>query len=155
MKNSNFFESVGCAVNGIKAACRSERNLRFHISIANLICFFAAFYGLGRAEWAALVLTIVSVISAELFNTAVEKAVDTATTEFSPRAKLSKDAAAGAALVTAIGALFIGVCLFGDFEKITYALKIIFTDMRALAAAAALAAADIVFLLRFKEKQKE
>ena len=113
---------------GIAASLRSEAHLRFHIMIAVLISIFAYFYGLDSTEWAVLILTIGAVISAELFNTATEKAVDTATSEIMPSAKLSKDAAAGAVLVLSVCAVFVGIALFGDIERIWDTLKFIFTS---------------------------
>lgn len=135
------------AIEGIISAIRSEKHLRFHIVIANLICVFAYFYGITKAEWAELVLCIFAVISAELFNTAVERAVDTATDEISPIAKLSKDAAAGAVLVISIGAILVGVCLFGDFQKIGATLIHIFSNVRILIPCLVLGVLDIVFLV--------
>ena len=113
---------------GIAASLRSEAHLRFHIMIAVLISIFAYFYGLDATEWAVLILTIGAVISAELFNTSIEKAVDTATSDILPSAKLSKDAAAGAVLVLAVCAIFVGIALFGDIERIWDTLKFIFTS---------------------------
>ena len=60
------------AIEGIFCAIRSESHLRFHIVIGNLICVFAYFYGISKAEWATLILCIFAVISAELLNTAVD-----------------------------------------------------------------------------------
>ena len=62
--------------------------------IAVLISIFAYFYGINRTEWAVLILTIGAVISAELINTALEQAVNTATEKILPSAKLAKDALA-------------------------------------------------------------
>ncbi|MBQ7986651.1 MAG: diacylglycerol kinase family protein [Clostridia bacterium] len=135
------------AIEGIISAIRSEKHLRFHIVIANLICVFAYFYGISKAEWATLILCIVAVISAELLNTAVEKAVDTATCEINQLAKLSKDASAGAVLALSIGAILVGVCLFGDFAKIGATLLHIFTDFRILIPCLMLGILDIVFLV--------
>lgn len=135
------------AIEGIISAIRSEKHLRFHIVIANLICVFAYFYGISKAEWAVLVLCILEVISAELLNTAIEKAVDTATSEIKQVAKISKDAAAGAVLVLCVCAIFVGVCLFGDFAKIGATLIHIFTDFRILIPCLVLGILDIVFLV--------
>lgn len=135
------------AVEGIISAIRSEAHLRFHIVIANLICVFAKCYGISGAEWAVLLLCIFSVISAELMNTAVEKAVDTATSEINPIAKISKDASAGAVLVLSIGAVLVGVCLFGDLEKIGITLVHIFTNFRILIPCLVIGVLDIVFLI--------
>lgn len=65
--------------------------------------------GLSLAEWSLLVLLIAAVISAELFNTAIEAVIDLISPEQHPLAKAAKDAAAGAVLVLAIAALVIGV----------------------------------------------
>lgn len=135
------------AISGILSSIKSERNLRFHIVIANLICVFAYFYGISRTQWAVLILTAFSVISAELFNTSTENAVDTATSEIKESAKRAKDASAGAVLVIAIAAILVGVCLFGDVEKIQQTLVHIFTHLKILVPCLLLGVADIVFLL--------
>ncbi len=135
------------AIEGIISAIKSEVHLRFHIVIANLIAVFAGFYGISKMEWAILIVCIFAVISAELFNTAIEKAVDTATTEIKPTAKLAKDAAAGAVLVFAIGSVLVGFCLFGDFARISATLIHIFTEPKILIPCLVLGVLDIVFLI--------
>lgn len=120
------------AFEGIFRAVRRECHLRFHIMIAVLISIFAYFYGISRFEWAVLLLSISSVIGAELINTAVEQAVDTATTEIKPSAKFAKDVSAGAVLVFAVFAVLTGVCLFGDTKKIGSTLTLIFKNPRIL-----------------------
>ena len=64
---------------------------------------------LSRLDWAALVFASALVIAGELFNTAVENAVDLATSEYNEFAKKAKDAASGAVLVCAIGAVGVGL----------------------------------------------
>lgn len=140
------------AISGILKAIKTERNLRFHIVIANLIFIFAYFYGLDRTQWAILLLAAFLVISLELINTAVEKAVDTATSEILPTAKLAKDAAAGAVFVMAIASLLVGVCLFGNPEHIGAALNSIFTSTKNLTFCLIIGVLDILFLLLCREK---
>lgn len=135
------------AVEGIISAIKSEAHLRFHIVIANLIAVFAYVYEISKVEWAILTVSIFAVISAELFNTAIERTVDTATAEIKPTAKLAKDAAAGAVLVLCIGAVLVGVCLFGDFERIGATLIHIFTEPKILIPCLILGILDIVFLI--------
>lgn len=77
-KNANFLESLRCAWTGIRRAVRTERNLRFHLCIANLICVFAWYFGISRAEWGLLFLAIAFMLVTELFNTALEQAADAA-----------------------------------------------------------------------------
>jgi len=135
------------AIEGILSAIKSEVHLRFHIVIANLIAVFAYFYGISNVEWAILTICIFVVISAELFNTALEKAVDTATSEIKPTAKLAKDAAAGAVLMLCIGAVLVGVHLFGEFAKIGETLVHIFTEPVILIPCLILGILDIIFLI--------
>lgn len=114
------------AFEGIFRAIKTETHLRFHIMIAVLISIFAYFYGIDRTEWAVLIITIASVISAELFNTALEQAVNTATEKIMPSAKFAKDVSAGAVLVLAVMSVFVGICLFGNGKRIRDTLKFIF-----------------------------
>ena len=52
------------------------------------------------------------ILSLELVNTAVEAVVDLVTEEKKPLAKIAKDTAAGAVLVSAIAAAIIGCIIF-------------------------------------------
>ena len=52
------------------------------------------------------------VLSLELVNTAIEAVVDLASPDIHPLAKLSKDAAAGAVLISAIISAVIGLMIF-------------------------------------------
>lgn len=117
------------AVIGVYKAFRSERNLRFHFALANLIVIFAYFYGMSKSEWAILVLAIMSVITCEMLNTGIERAVDTATSEYSETAKLAKDISAGAVFICAVFAIIIGFILFFDVGRIFKTLEYIFTDL--------------------------
>lgn len=141
------------ALSGIAEAIFREKHLRFHIVIADLIIVFAYFYGISGTQWAVLLLDIAAVISAELFNTAIERAVDTATDEIVSTAKLAKDAAAGAVLVLAVSSLAVGVCLFGNLEKIQETLIYIFTVPKILIPCLILGAADIIFLVFVKKRK--
>ena len=127
-KNKSLIISMSHAIKGFLDALRRERNLRIHVCIGNLICFFAYFYGISRTQWAILFMAICIVISSELFNSSIEKAVDTATKEFRTDAMHAKDFAAAATLVSAIFAVLVGIALFGNISKIISALAAIFTS---------------------------
>ena len=68
--------------------------------------------GVTRFELIALMLAIAFVLVAEMINSAVEQAIDVATTSFDPLAKLAKDIAAGAVLIAAVTAVAIGYLVF-------------------------------------------
>jgi len=108
-----FFRSVGFAISGILHALRSERHMQFHAVAAVVAICVGAWLQLERWEWVTLVVTIAVVIAAELMNTAIERIVDLASPGLHPLAKAAKDTAAGAVLVTAIGAVLVGLLLFG------------------------------------------
>ncbi|MBQ6907338.1 MAG: diacylglycerol kinase family protein [Clostridia bacterium] len=135
------------AFSGILQAIKNEGHLRFHIMIAVLISIFAYFYGINRLEWAVLLLSIGLVIGAELLNTAIERAVDTATDEIKPSAKFAKDASAGAVLVFAIVSVLVGICLFGNIEKIGITLTKIFTTPKILLPCLAVGVGLLIFTI--------
>ena len=66
----------------------------------------------SRLELIALLLAIAFVLIAEMINTAIEGAIDVATTSFDPMAKLAKDIAAGAVLIATVNAIAVGYLVF-------------------------------------------
>jgi diacylglycerol kinase len=69
--------------------------------------------GLGRLEWAIIVLTVGLVWMAEFVNTALEAVVDLASPDLHPLAKVGKDVAAAAVLVGACTAVVVGLLVLG------------------------------------------
>jgi diacylglycerol kinase (ATP) len=65
-----------------------------------------------RLELISLLLAIAFVLIAEMINTAIEGAIDVATSSFDPMAKLAKDIAAGAVLIASINAVAVGYLVF-------------------------------------------
>jgi diacylglycerol kinase len=104
--------SFGYAFEGLGHAWRTQRHLRIHIALALLAAGAAMLLGISTAEWAALLAVMTMVIALELVNTVVEAAVDIASPGFHPKAKVAKDVAAAAVLVTAIGATLVGAAIF-------------------------------------------
>ncbi len=82
-----------------------------------MVYFAARFYELSSGEWAVLLLTFAAVMSAEMFNTALERLADKASPEKNELTKHSKDCAAGAVLVSAVFAVGVGIALFWDTER--------------------------------------
>ncbi len=102
-----------CAFRGLAEAWRCQQNLRIHVLIALAASGLAAFLRLGLAQWAILALTYTMVIAAELFNSAIEALTDLVSPGYHPLARQTKDVAAGAVVVTALGAVAVGLLLFG------------------------------------------
>ena len=86
----SLFQSFNHAAEVVHAL-RTQRNLWIHFSIAAAVLVAAVAFGVSRIELMALLLAITFVLVAELVNTAIEAAVDVASTSFDPMAKLAKD----------------------------------------------------------------
>ena len=113
MHRSTFLTSFKYAFSGMWHVLRTQRNARIHLSLALVVIVLGLWLGLSRIEWAIIVLTIGLVLAAESFNTVAEAAVDQATAEYHPLAKIAKDVAAGAVLLMAITAVVVGLLILG------------------------------------------
>ena len=91
---------------------RHEPNMRFHLVAAVGVLIGAAAFKVPLAAWAALVFAIVLVLLGEILNTAIEAVLDIVQPEWHQRVEVVKDLAAGAVLVTAIGATVIALIVF-------------------------------------------
>jgi diacylglycerol kinase (ATP) len=111
-RSTSLFQSFNFAAEGVVHAVRTQRNLWIHFAIAIAVLVAAIGFGATKLELAVLLIAITFVLVAELVNTAVEAAVDVASTSFDPMAKIAKDIAAGAVLVSALNALAVGYLVF-------------------------------------------
>jgi len=111
-KRNSWLDSFDCAHEGIVHTVASERNMRIHVAIAALVTLLAMFFRLPLSACLLLFIPMAIVLAAELMNTAIEKTVDLVTKEIHPLAKIAKEAAAGAVLVSAGFAVIIGGAVF-------------------------------------------
>ena len=111
----NLLESFNFAFEGIIHVLRTQRNMRIHFLVAVAVLVAAIFADVTKLELIALLLAIAFVFITEMINSAIEQAIDVATTSFDPLAKLAKDIAAGAVLIATVNAVAIGYLVFsGD-----------------------------------------
>ena len=108
-KLKNSFKYAG---QGIKSAFKTEQNLKIHFIITAIAIILGIILKLSFTEWAICFLLFGFVITAELMNTAIEVTVDLAMPDINEKAKLAKDIAAGAVLVSSIVAILIGIAIF-------------------------------------------
>ena len=108
----SILESFNVAFEGIIHVLRTQRNMRIHFLIAVAVLIAALAVDVSKIELIVLLLSIAFVLIAEMINTAVEAAVDIASTSFDPMAKLAKDIAAGAVLIAAVNAVAVGYLVF-------------------------------------------
>ena len=108
----SLLDSFNYAFEGIIHVLRTQRNLRIHFVIAIGVIGAAVALGVQRLELVALLIVIAFVLVAEMINSAIEGAIDVSTTSFDPNAKLAKDIAAGAVLISSVTALAVGYLVF-------------------------------------------
>lgn len=104
--------AFGFAFQGLWHLLSTQRNAQIHCLIGACAVALGFVLGIERWEWLILVLTITIVLAAEGVNTAIEAAVDLATTTRHPLAKIAKDVAAGTVLLCAIGSVIVGCLIF-------------------------------------------
>ncbi len=114
MKVKKVVDSFNYAIDGMLYAVRTQRNMRIDM-VATLIVLTACFLtDISKVELLIITISITMVISAEMLNTAVECTVDMLANYYHPLAKIAKNVAAGAVLVTAINSIIVGYIIFGD-----------------------------------------
>ncbi|GCD09087.1 diacylglycerol kinase [Clostridium tagluense] len=114
MKVKKMVDSFNYAIEGIIYSIRTQRNMKIHMIAAIIVLSATFFYDLSRIELLIITITISLVIVAEMINTAVECAIDATTNFYHPLAKIAKNVAAGAVLVTAINSVLVGYVIFWD-----------------------------------------
>jgi len=105
-------DSFSYAFTGITEMWKRERNLRVQVFILAGSVAAGFILRISSLEWAAIILCGVMVLSAEMFNTALEALADIVSPEYNEKVRILKDAAAGAVLVLSIGAAAVGLIIF-------------------------------------------
>jgi diacylglycerol kinase len=100
------------ALEGLQYAFKRERNFRIEILLGILVIVLGYCFSITALHWLFIVLNIGFVLSAELFNTAMERICDAITTEINPLIKIVKDTAAAAVVVSALCALVSAIIIF-------------------------------------------
>jgi diacylglycerol kinase len=91
---------------------RTQRNMRVHLAAAACAIALGAALRIGAADWACVIIAIGLVLATEALNTVAEALTDLCTAEFHPLAKIAKDAAAGAVLISSVAAVGVGIAVF-------------------------------------------
>ena len=100
------------AFSGLAELLRSQHNARVHLFASLLVVIVGLSLGVTRIEWCALLLAMMLVWIAEALNTALEFLCNLVSPDFHPLIKKTKDVAAASVLISAAGAVVIGVLIF-------------------------------------------
>ncbi len=151
----NLIKSFIFAFRGLKFAINNERNMRIHFVVAILVAVFSFLYGLTPAEYAVVFLCFGLVMACEMFNTAIEALVNLETPTYDNLARIAKDVAAGAVLVSAIITVVVALFTFHDLEKIWHTLVLIATTPVFLIIFLLLVGLGLFFIFGFNGKVKQ
>lgn len=110
-KNQPFSTRLRFAAAGILYALRTERSLQTQACVLVLSLVVLGLLHPAAVWWAIVLAMGSAVLSAELFNSAVERLADHLHPDLHPEIKLVKDCAAGAVLLCSIGSVGVGVAL--------------------------------------------
>ncbi len=105
-------QSFRYAFRGLRYGFHNQVNIWIHLLMAILVALCGFYFSITNGEWIAILLCIGCVISAELFNTALEYLVDLVSPDYHPLAGKVKDIAAGAVLIISIIAAAVGLLIF-------------------------------------------
>ena len=93
---------------GVRYAFITQRNFRIHTIVATLALSLGFYLQVSAMEMAVITITCAMVMILELINTAIESVVDlTVKQTYHELAKIAKDCAAGAVLLSAIAAVLV------------------------------------------------
>ncbi|MBI5739930.1 MAG: diacylglycerol kinase [Nitrospirae bacterium] len=112
-----WVESANHAIEGILHAARTQRHMRYHFYAAILILMVGFSLGINWSEFVILITLSIIVLSVEMLNTSVELITNVLFRDYDERAKQIKDIAAGAVLITALGAVVIGYIILYEAVK--------------------------------------
>lgn len=114
-----WFESANHAINGILHAAKTQKHMRYHMYASMLALILSLIIGVRGTDFLFIIALAIIVIATEMLNTAIEDIVNILFPDYDHRAKTIKDIAAGAVLITSIGAAVIGyIILFKPLRNI-------------------------------------
>ena len=109
----NRIRSLGYAIAGCLYMLRRQKNVRILALASIAVLLLGLWLGISALEWAMLILTIAMVWMAEFINAAIEAAVNLASPDFHPMAKVAKDVAAAAVLLAVLASVIAGGLILG------------------------------------------
>jgi diacylglycerol kinase (ATP) len=114
--------SLRYALRGMGIILKTQHNFWIQLVAALLVVLAGFFFTISGIQWIALILAMTAVLVAESINTAIEIDIDLTSPQYHPYARDTKDVAAGAVLISVIGAVLIGSIVF--IPKILILLKL-------------------------------
>lgn len=112
MNLKKFMKSFSFAFQGLKLAVQVDQNVRFHIVVGILVLILSFILKISKLDFLLIILAIFFVLITEMINTAIEEMTNLIIKEHRLEAKIAKDVAAGAVLLSAIFSVVVGLMVF-------------------------------------------
>lgn len=109
-----FRRSFLFAMQGFLTAVKQERNIKVMLGGAAFAIVMGIVLQLDLVSWAIVLLCCGAVLSAELFNTAIETTIDLVSPEFHPLAGRAKDISAAAVWILCVLVAIVGLVVFAN-----------------------------------------
>ncbi len=103
-----WIKSANYAIEGVLHGVKTQKHMRYHFLSAAAVLFFSYVVGVSHTEFVIIAVAVILVLSTEMINSAIEAVVDILSPEYAEKARVAKDIAAGAVLITAFGAAVLG-----------------------------------------------
>jgi len=97
---------------GLFFILKSQANFRIHLFLSLLAIFLGFFLKINYYEWLVILTLITTGLVVEALNTVIEESMDLINSEWHQRIKITKDMAAGAMLIFALGSVIIAGLIF-------------------------------------------
>jgi len=111
MARQTLIQAFSHAIDGIRRAA-GERNFKIELGFGIAAVVLGIVFSISFAEWAVIAVCIGCVLGGECLNTALEALVDLVSPDFNEFAKIAKDCAAGAVLISSVASLFVAAFIF-------------------------------------------
>jgi diacylglycerol kinase len=101
-----------CAFRGVAVGIRGQRSFYVHFPMAAAVIACAVIFRAELWQWCVLLLCITIVLTAEMFNSALEHFGRLITDKYDERMRDALDIGSAAVLVASIGAAIVGAIVF-------------------------------------------
>ncbi|MEJ5341217.1 MAG: diacylglycerol kinase family protein [Thermogutta sp.] len=112
-RRRSWLEKFSAAFRGLWYGIVGQSSFAVHFAVAITVLLVAALFRVRETEWCILILSITVVMTAELFNSALEWLAPAITQEYNRYIETALNVASAAVLVASIGSAVIGVIIFG------------------------------------------
>ncbi len=115
MRKPTFIKSVKNAIWGILWILKNERNFQIEIFALLINLVLISILKVEPKDTVLILIVCIMVLSAEIFNTCIEKICDYLKFDYDERIKIIKDLSAGGVFISAFSAVIVGLVVYPKY----------------------------------------